>query len=264
MNEILKSIKENLAIATIEAIVTFGKNEGYFAINQQDYFTLYKSAKNNEEGNRIIKNYMPIFKKFTEIFKLNPQFTLPNNDTPERYELVKNIFQYYLPNLEKENSVFVVKEFANRTRSLGKKKHLLSLCSKIAFLYNPRKFAIYDKTVKKAFGDSGYVIKMGFTKKKFEEDYIVFSKVFETFLGEVVLKLNIDEYLKEKKYMEIVHNSKAFEERYDSFLKNCHKLGVFKDDIDELLIRRIIDKALMISGDFKREGLVVFEEGFLL
>jgi len=68
-------------------------------------------------------------------------------------------------------------------------------------------------------------------------------------------------YIEQNSFSNKIVDMDRFNERYDNLKNFCSKLNI--KDINSLIIRRILDKSLMIYGGKNEEELIAIKEGFI-
>ncbi len=240
----------NLCLATVEAIVSFADNEGRFALELQDKFKEYKNKKYKAGKEKLIEEYIESFTKFATAFKVIR--TVPRENKPE---ILKVIFDDYLPDLEREKNSSSIQKFAEEIKKKGLNRGvLLSLFSKAAFLFMPQRFTPYDKHVKSVLKKYAKNKNLNY---KVEKNYVGFLSTFNTFLQDITEKFALLDFIEKQLYFKDIHivNVEKFKQKYKDFLERCRELNI--TDTKDFLIRRLVDKMLMLCGGFEEYKLDV-------
>ena len=241
-------------IAIIEAIASFGDKEGNFSKEIAQCYNQYCKC-NTIRRKEIIIEYEHYFKHFIGIFGI--QRGLP---VIERYNLIEFILEEYLKELNKAYTPGNIEKYAKIAKSNGYTRGLQISCfSKIAFIFKPSIYFPYDSRARSTL--NSYI-----NEKKLylniERNYINYMKVVDMISNELLKEYNFFPLIKSKDYIkELRINRKKFDNRYNNFLENCDILAI--DDIDRFILRRALDKSLMIIGGFNFNNLAAVKEGIL-
>lgn len=265
-----KKIKEYLDIATIEAIVTYGDKEGSFTLDLHKHYETYKDAKSEQQKDKVIDSYSPLFNDFNVEFDIARCYLSAERFPKERLFLIRLIFEVFLPSLEQNNTSNPIQNFSELIKknglsaesSKGNHKRTISAISKLAFLYNPMIYLPYDKNVRESVKD---YLKENRIRMNINNDYLVFLEV----LGEleILIKQMIPEnYLNDKMYLENLSRQYTVDHdrintRINCVEKICRSMNI--ENANELVLKRCVDKILMMCGGFKKDELEVFVQEYL-
>lgn len=269
---LINSIKENIDIAIAEAIVTYGDKEGQYALDIFHHYNMYRDAKTEKEKLNILLDYAPHFNDFNVEFKVARKYISAKEHPSKRLELLKLIFDYFLPEIESKRSLSIIQEFTTivknkglsiKVRNSNNHQFILSPISEIAFLFAPTIYFPYDSKAKNALNI--YIKDNGLNYKvhgSYENYMNIFNKVFEVLSGSVSKEYIIEEKFLSNLQINFNINCDKFNLRINRIKEICMELGIA--DIYEFIIRRVVDKALMLQGGFEDYKLVAFKQKYLV
>lgn len=252
-----KKIYDNISFAVIEAICTFGNNEGKFSKELNNYYNAFRNSIAKDEKDNAVSNYMSSFKEFAVVFKIVRNI---NSDSKKREQLLHIIFEEYLPSLSVYNPASV-DIYSEKVSELGLTYgKLTSAFSKIAFLYKPEIYFPYDKTARESI--KSYMDESGM-RVSISRSYTNYNKIVNNSFKDLTKEYDIKNYIEDKEYMSNNNiNEKLFYKRYDNLYRYCEILEI--NDVAEFILRRAFDKSLMLFGGFKMENLVAFKDNILI
>jgi hypothetical protein len=239
-----------LSIVILEALTTF-INEGKFAEDIQQSLNSYKSTTNLTTKQQTIINYKSNFSRFVRTFSVHR-----NIKGGKQLDVITEAFNSFLPNLY-SGTYNEINTFSSslKTKGLtpinyksGQHINAISLASKIAFIYMPEFFSPYDNLAKKAL--KKFNLKNKLYINNIDNDYQDFMTAYNLYLNKVKADNDFNNFLRTKSYNKIVpkHLSQNLIQFDVDFLNICKKLNI--QNTHDFLIRRIVDKSLMLFGGY--------------